>query len=286
MSGGQDVRRERALQAARIRFAHTSAQVVSDRVDADVLHIKGASLDPDLNPGRQPSTDADILVRPAHVRRLIQGLTKAGWVMWCDFDEGSLFEHAASFHHEQHGMLDVHQNFPGMHRQPEHAFETLWTDQVLREISGFLCPAPGPTGEHLILLLHAARTPGKQLDVQNHWTNVSDTERAAIEQLAADVGARVGLAAALGELDSIDDPEVALWRLSLDNSDRLGEWVARWRTTRGLRPRMAMLRRATRVNRFQLGQSLGHPPTRSEVWRAWWQRAGLGVAAATRKLRS
>ena len=50
----------------RIGFAHASVQWIADRCGADLLHVKGAALDPTLVPDRGFS-DADVLVRPAHV---------------------------------------------------------------------------------------------------------------------------------------------------------------------------------------------------------------------------
>lgn len=266
----------------RVRFAHASVQAVADLVGADILHIKGPGLAPERNPGRAVSTDADVLVRPAHVRRLVDGLVEHGWRLWCDFDEGSAFEHAASFHHRSFGMLDIHQNFPGLHRDPTRSFEALWVDREVRLIAERPCAAPGPIGEHLVLLLHAARTPGKGLDVENHWHRLPASTRHQVRRAAADLGASVGLAIALREVDvdePTSDPEVLLWRAMLHESDRLGTWRARWALTRGMGARLRLLRRAGRVNRFVLGQRLGRPPTRADVRREWWRRAGSGITS-------
>lgn len=268
----------------RIRFAHASAQSVADRAGVDVLHIKGASLDPNLNPGRAESSDADVLVRPSHVTQFMEALPAAGWNLWCDFEEGSLFEHAASLHHQWYGMLDVHQNFPGLHRDPAGAFDLLWRSRTERLIGGAPCAAPGPTHEHLIMLLHAARSPGKDLDILNHWQRLEPQEQAVIRDEAEALGATVGLDVALGLVDETASPEVELWLLSLDNSDRLQEWRARWRNTSGLHDRAALAARALRVNRFALGQRLGHPPSSSEIRKEWWRRAGAGLLAAARML--
>ncbi len=269
---------------ARIRLAHASAQRVADRAGVDVLHIKGAALDPALNSGRRESTDADVLVRPEHVRRFVAALPAAGWIMWCDFDEGSLFEHAASFHHEQFGMLDVHRIFPGLHHKADRAFAALWSDRVTRAIAAVPCQAPGAMGEHLIMLLHAGRTSGQARDVANHWRSLDPQEQDELRSLADRLGAGVGLAAALGELDQVDNAEADLWRLMLDNRDRLGEWRARWRAASGWREHARLGARAVRVNRFQLGQNLGRRPTRQDVRREWWRRLLAGARATRARL--
>lgn len=268
-----------------VRFAHASAQWVADSVGVDVVHIKGPSLDPELNPGRPQSWDADVMVRPSQVDTLMDGLQQAGWSLWCDFEEGSLFEHAASFHSERYGMLDVHQNFPGLHRHPEEAFEALWQGRVRRSIGGIECWVPGPTQEHLIMLLHAARTPGRTLDVDNHWNRLDAQDRSAVEALAVELGAEVGLRVATRGLDRVSSPEADLWRHMLDNSDRLGEWQARWRNTDGFRARAKLLWRAAHVNRFTLEQRLGTKPTRADVMREWLRRAGAGLASVPRLVR-
>ena len=46
---------------------HAALQRTADRVGADVLHIKGPSTLQSLRRGRHDSTDADLLVRPAHL---------------------------------------------------------------------------------------------------------------------------------------------------------------------------------------------------------------------------
>ncbi len=271
--------------AVRTQLAHASAQAVADASGADVLHIKGASLDPERNPGRPLGTDADVLVRPAHVRGFMRALQESGWVLWCDFEEGSLFEHAASLHHRYFGMLDVHQLMPGLHRDPAAAFAELWADREVRVIAQVRCPAPGATGEHVVMLLHAGRTPGKEVDVDNHWHRLGEDERAAVTAMAHRHGATVGIDAALGRLHLHTGPEADLWRLMVDGSDRLAEWTARWRAARSPRERAVLAIRAARVNRFVLGQRLGHPPTRAEIRREWWRRLGEGAVAVAGRSR-
>jgi hypothetical protein len=269
-----------------IQFGHASVQRVADRVGADVLHIKGAALDPGRNPGRSFGTDADVLVRPEHVRRFVAALPDARWSLYCDFDEGSLFEHAASFSHPSYGMLDVHQVFPGLHADPRGAFERLWADREVRRLANVDCAVPGRLGERLILLLHAARTPGRSLDVSNHWGDLDDAERAEVRSYADQLHAQVGLALAIGEEDRFAvDPELELWRRMIGGGDRLGEWVARFRAAPGAAARLRLVARAARVNRFVLAERLGHRPSPAEVRREWWRRSRRGVFAALGKLR-
>lgn len=269
-----------------MRFAHASVQTIADRVGADVLHIKGVTVDPDLNPGRSAGTDADIIVRPSDVPRLMEGLTGHGWTLWCEFHEGSAFDHAASLHHRAFGMLDVHQNFPGLHRDPAASFETLWRDRRTVDLAGRSCAAPGPVGEHLILLLHAARSPGKTVDVKNHWTELPPAERDELRRTADGLGAGLGLDMAIegpALLDTLQGPEADLWRVMLGQADQLTMWRARWGLASGVRAKARLVGRAGRVNRFVLGERLGRVPTREDVRREWWSRAGQGVSAVGRR---
>lgn len=269
------------------QFGHASAEFVARDVGADVLHIKGAAVDPSTNPLRPSGTDADVLVRPAHVRRFMTGLASAGWVLWCDFDEGSRFEHAASLHHPVYGMLDVHQNFPGIHTAAERNFDTLWSRRVTRNVAGIACPVLDGLGERLVLVLHAARTSPSHIDLENHWHRLSDAERAELIAFADEMGARVGLAVATGRADEVrGDPELPLWELSgHGDGHRVAEWVARWRTAPTARARVRLVTRAVRVNRFVLAQRLGRPPTRAEVRAEWFRRTRRAAAGAVRRVR-
>lgn len=266
----------------RVRLAHASVQTVADACGADVLHIKGPAVDPETNPGRGPGTDADVLVRPQHVRIFLRGLSEAGWIMWCDFHEGSRFGHAASFHHRYFGMLDVHRNFPGLHNAPRDNFNELWTRRLSRSIGGVDCAVPDRLSERLILLLHAARTNPAHVDITNHWHRLDPGERERLDRLAETLGSTVGLALATGRSHEVQGhPELALWREYGEN-ERLEEWIARWRAAPRARARVALLARAPRVNRFALGERLGHTPTRGEVRREWWRRAHRGMTSVNR----
>jgi hypothetical protein len=269
------------------QFGHASAEFVARECGADVLHIKGAAVDPRTNPLRPGGTDADVLVRPAHVQRFMTGLASAGWVLWCDFDEGSRFEHAASLHHPVYGMLDVHQNFPGIHAAAERNFATLWSRRVTRTVAGIACPVLDGLGERLVLVLHAARTSPSHIDLENHWHGLTDTERAELVAFADEMGARVGLAVATGRADEVrGDPELPLWELSgSGDGNRVAEWAARWRTAPSATARVRLVSRALRVNRFVLAQRLGRPPTRAEVRAEWLRRSRRAMSGALRRVR-
>ena len=54
----------------RLRFGHAALQHVADDIAVDVLHIKGAAVDPTLRPPDLYGTDVDVIVRPAQFPRL------------------------------------------------------------------------------------------------------------------------------------------------------------------------------------------------------------------------
>ena len=75
-----------------------------------------------------------------------------------------------------------------------------------------------------------------------------------------------------------------MWRSHQDEDERLGEWMARWRDTDGVRARLRLVRRAVRFHRFVLGERLGHPPTGAEVRREWFSPLGRGLDLASRRV--
>jgi hypothetical protein len=139
-----------------------------------------------------------------------------------------------------------------------------------------------------VLLLHAARTPhtgGDHPDVAPNWTDRTAQDRERIRELAADTGATVALAAATGHLDEYrGDPEAAVWEVFVHGGDRLDEWSARFRAARGPRAKASVAWRSLRVNRYYLGQRLGHPPTRTELAAESLRRVGAGVRAVARRV--
>ena len=56
-----------------------------------------------------------------------------------------------------------------------------------------------------------------------------------------------------------------MWEVFVHGGDRLDEWSARFRAARGPRAKASVAWRSLRVNRYYLGQKLGHTPTRPEV---------------------
>ena len=197
----------------RVHLAHATVQAIADEAEADVLHIKGPAADPALRPEPRTSADADIIVRPSHLKRLLRGLKRHGWVKVTSLRSGGLVEHSTNWYHAQLGQLDVHVRFPGIQIEGERAFDQLWMGSITKEIAHRSCRVPACSAQRLLLLLHAARDLQRCAgDVWVAWDQATDTECASVESLALMLRAEVGLAAATGQLEGfLDRPEYALW---------------------------------------------------------------------------
>jgi hypothetical protein len=289
----------------RVALAHAAVQVLAEDCGADVLHIKGPAVDDSLLDSRpaqdaeadgestevvrRSSIDADVLVRPGHVQRLLEAMqSSGGWTSVSRFEDSSPFEHDATLEHPFLGHTDVHRWFPGIGCEPETAFDRLWADRHTVHIAGYPCAVPAVTAQRLVLLLHAARGPvDGNADVRRTWDSATPAERAEVERLAVDLKATVALAAATGRLDQVKgDRSRELWQLlSSGDSRRVALWWAvvksartPWQATRAS-VRLAVPRRAV------LRLRLGRPATRREVAGAYFTQARLGATELGAALR-
>jgi hypothetical protein len=267
--------------AVRLRLGHAAVQVVAERIGADVLHIKGESLDPSVRRSGRSASDVDILVDPDHVIDLVVALRAAGWELLSDFPSSSAFEHSATLRHPAWGYLDVHRSFPGFTVRPETAFNVLWSAQHEWLAAGRPCSVPAPTAQRLVLLLHAARSRGShrgRQDIAHVWTEAPDDERTAVEALARRLGAEVGLAAATGRLDEWrDHPDHDLWKVASAGGTRIDEWRARVKAAPTTRGKLRLVGRAALVNVEHLAMVRGRQPTRREVVAEFFARPARGM---------
>lgn len=285
-----------------VRLGSAALQVVAEDSGADVLHIKGPSvheqllgsicvvdLNGSLTSRRVPrsSVDADLLVRPGHVERLFDGLRAHGWHMAYRFEDGSAFEHASTWLREGLAAADIHRTFPGIGVDGEAAFERLWADRETTPIAGYPCTVPSLTAQRLLLILHATR--GGDLnggDIDRAWHHATPAERAAVDALAADLGATVALAAGTGRLDQHRHArDYALWRaLSAGDDSRITLWTARVRAQPTLGGRVATAIKLASPKPGRLRHELGREPTPLEVGRAWGTEVVTVVREVGRRL--
>ncbi|MFW5469857.1 nucleotidyltransferase family protein [Knoellia sp. CPCC 206435] len=255
-----------------VRFAHAALQVLADDHDVDVLHIKGPAVDEVLLDGERPSVDADVLVRPAHVDRLISAMHEHGWSTRYRFEDGSAFEHASTLVHPFLAPVDVHRRFPGIDADAGSAFDRLWSERHVTDLAGMPCAVPSVAAQRLVLVIHAARA-GRlgEGDITRSWDAATDDERAAVLALADDVGAQVALASGTGRLDDfVGAPGYELWKvLSSGDRSRSRLWVARVRAAPTRRSALRVAVRLVVPNRHRMEASLGRPPTPREVAAAY-----------------
>lgn len=263
----------------RLRFGRAAVQVVADRVGAAVLHIKGDAVDPSLRP-MSTGTDVDILVRPADVSRLDRAIRREGWRLYSTFANGSPFGHAQTYLHDTWGYLDLHRAFPGIRLDPASAFDVLDRDGSLFDEVGVACRVPGIDAQATLLLLNAARAGGREnSDVAWIWGRASRDDQERLLRLADELGARVALAAATGDLEQYRGArEYPLWKAISEGGSRSAEWWGRIRAASSAREALALVARAPLVNTEHLTHDLGREPTRAEVLREFFHRQRRAMA--------
>lgn len=258
----------------RLELVHAYLQKVADSCGADILHIKGAAIHPELVNGRRGSLDVDILVRPAHLELLLSELSGRGWERVTGFEEGSAFGHAMNLSHAL-GMVDLHRKWPGFDIRPDVAFNLLWREHTTQEIAGVACSTPSLEAQRLILLLHYGRSGGQRADdLERAWTSADAVTRESLVALAQRFDAHLALAAATGDLDSYrSDPGYRLWRyFSRGTGGRFEEWWGRWNAAQGPLAKARVARGFILVNDDLLRSQLGHEPTMRDYLAAYGVR--------------
>ena len=280
----------------RTRLAHATLQALADDCGADILHIKGPAIDATLLPPKNDapvdataaeralprlSQDADILVRPAHLKRFLAALKQYGWIRKSRLYSGGAVEHSVDWWHPELGGVDVHVRFPGIRVAPERAFAELWFARTSIDIAHRACPAPSLDAQRLVLLLHAARNGGPASpDVGPCWTNATLAEQKRVSELAAPLGAEVALAGATGRLDEYANrPEYDLWRLlGQRDVDVFALWAAFVKAAPTPADRIRAILYAVRVKAERVDAILQRPATMREVMRAQSRRLTQGIA--------
>jgi len=260
--------------SVRLRFGHAAVQHLAEEIGVDLLHIKGAAVDPSLRPSGYAGSDVDVLVRPADVDRLDQAMRQHGWRLYSTFEYGSPFGHAQTYLHDAWGYIDVHRFFPGIRVAPERAFNLFWSDRHEREIAGVGCQVPSVPAQGALLVLNAARSTSRaKPDIETAWSDAGAERRAQIDALVADLDARVAFAAATGGLERYrHERDYRLWKIISEGGSRSAEWRARVRAAPDLRSALRVAARAPKVNVDHLAHRLGRTPTRGEIVAEFFRR--------------
>ncbi|SMO44890.1 nucleotidyltransferase family protein [Propioniciclava tarda] len=234
------------------------------------------------------SADADILVRPEHLKRFQAALRRHGWQRKTRLYSGGAVEHSEDWSHPELGGADVHIRFPGIRVTPERAFAALWSERQSRDIAGRPCPAPSVDAQRLLLLLHAARNGGPaSADVGPPWTNATTAIQGRVRMLAVAFGADVALAGATGRLDEFAHrPEYDLWRLlGQPDADVFDLWVAFVKAAPTALDRVRAILYSIHPKSDRVDHQVGHPANAAEVLRAQASRLGRGALGVIRLAR-
>lgn len=271
--------------ALRVHLAHAVVQAVADEATVDILHIKGPAAAAVRGLDR-PSVDADVLVRPSHLKRLVAALRRSGWERVTELYSGGLVEHSANWYHPQVGQLDLHVRFPGIMLDPADAFDHLWVARETVEIAHRPVSVPSASAHRLIVLIHAARNPGARTpEIAVTWHALSDAERADVSAESAALSASTALAASLGVLDPNETAhDAAMWRLYAEDvsaaptlqrvlSNAKGSPSRRFRRVRTFGAILYLV--MTKPKRMAV--ELGRPATPIEIMRGYRDMVVAGV---------
>ncbi|MGO0575730.1 nucleotidyltransferase family protein [Ornithinimicrobium panacihumi] len=268
--------------AVRVEFCHAALQHLARRHGLDVLHVKGMAFAPEWR-SRGTGSDADVLVRPSHVKRFIKALEEGPWERRSRFHTGSPFGHAQTYWHPHFGYADVHRFFPGLGRD-ETTFDRLWVDREDVQLASFTCPVPSLTAQALIFAVNEARNSAQSAPSPRvEELRASDRGR-EVAAIVSSLGAEVGWAAALGQLDRFTEHrEHDLWWAVTHDAGRVEEWRARIKAAPTVVAKAVLIARAPLVNTDHLANIRGHRPSPREVAREFVRR---GRQAAVEMARS
>ena len=270
--------------SVRLRFGHAAVQRLAEEVGVDLLHIKGAAVDPSLRPGGYAGSDVDVMVRPDHVAAFDAALREHGWRLYTTFASGSPFGHAQTYLHDAWGYIDIHRSFPGIRIPAAAAFDRLWRDREPAEIAGVGCPVPSVPAQALLLILNAARSRAPMRhDLEVAWVTADAERRAEIAALVDEFDAHLAFAASVGGLDRFrGERDYLLWKVVSSGGSRTEEWWARVLAAPTLGEAVRVVARAPLVNLDHLAARLGRRPTRLEVVAEFFGRPARAIGEGWR----
>lgn len=262
---------------ARIELCHAALQHLADRHEVDLLHLKGLAFRPRWRSRAGGGSDADVLVRPSHVRRFLRAIEAAGWHRRSRFHTGSPFGHAQTYWHDHLGYADVHRFFPGM-AADEGTFDVLWAGRDETALAAVGCPVPDEPAQALIFMLNETRNGPGPVPAARLADLDGTPLGEAVAALVPRVGAQVAHAAATGRLDDVRDRrEHDLWRAITTGSGRVEEWRARVKAQPRFGGKVLTVLRAPLVNTEHLTNIRGRRPSPGEIATEFVHRARRAV---------
>ncbi|MDO4898397.1 MAG: nucleotidyltransferase family protein [Rothia sp. (in: high G+C Gram-positive bacteria)] len=258
----------------RLRLCHAYFQHLAQKHDIDLLHIKGYAFEGDVYRKGRVSSDVDVLVRPQHVDRLLTVMKDDGWSILAHFETGSVFQHAMTLYHSSWGLVDIHRYFPGIGSAEGEAFDRLWEHRRERLIAGVPCLVPSLVDCQIFVIVHSARSADQHVpDVEFLESTVSEEQWHTMRNRVPELGAELGFAAAMGELEQFKDhPDYLIWKSVSQNVPVYLLWKARFQQAQGVRAKLAFIANLIRVNRDHLAMELGHSPSQREIRQKFFSR--------------
>ncbi|GGH63012.1 nucleotidyltransferase family protein [Rothia aerolata] len=263
---------------ARIRLSHAYFQNLANKNSIDLLHIKGYAFGTDTYREKRKSSDVDILVRPAHVARLMYLLQADGWRILTHFETGSIFEHAATLYHPSWGLADVHRYFPGIgYFDRALAFDKLWSTRRTKDIAHFPCDVPSVVDARVIVVVHGARSfAPKHPDVEHLQRSLKPADWQQMRQRAEELDCMVAFDTALGNIEHhANHPHYLLWKSVSTRMPSYVQWKARLSLEEKLSEKLRILHQIISVNEDHLAMKLGHEPSADERRELFFGRFAL-----------
>lgn len=276
-----------------IPLAAAAVQEIASAAGLRTLLIKGVAAEVQLlRPVGRPS-DVDVLVAPGDVEPLLHAVRGQGWVPRPDDNHLGIFpEHSVTFMHPQWPCdLDVHHRYPGLDaRDPERAFDRLWSDHAEVEVAHWPVAAPSRAAHAVILALTSLREPWNERGARRLRFLVDEVlVTPELRDRFIEVGLELNAGAALAPLLRELAPERDWSGLPAPDDD----WLLYTHSRESATLRLASLAQARGLEWVrQLWDALA--PSRTalasqdlsvadadlrSLWLARWRRLGRGVRA-------
>lgn len=154
----------RLEHSAAVLFVHAVVVEAARRANVDVLVVKGLAAD--YHRLRKPtvSADVDVLCPPASLAAFESALSDFGWhPRSVSRLYAATANHAETWVHDAWPCdIDLHSRFPGIHAEPQRAFDILWRDRAETMALQTVVPIPSYDASALIMALHGIRSKGAE----------------------------------------------------------------------------------------------------------------------------
>jgi hypothetical protein len=142
-----------------VGLLHALVDRVARDVDARVLFIKGPVLTRQGLRHQHTSVDADVIVDPVALPRLLGALDGLQWKVAVENTSARILPlHSTTLRHPLWACeLDVHDRFPGFLAEPAGVFEALWERRTTVPIAHRDVPCPDELAHGVVAALHWLR---------------------------------------------------------------------------------------------------------------------------------